>query len=250
MIMNMVGGGGASLNFKIVSGTVQPENPRENTIWINTDTEITCWSLSATEPQSPTAGMVWIETGGQGGIAINALKKNSIQISLLTASQHISGAWVEKPAQIYQGGEWKGWIDWGKWIVKDGLYKLPMAAEGKKYDSSYASGTTFTVTEGDGYILFSHGYHTGMVYWGAVDLTDVTKLVIEGEFNMASGQESYYALTVWKTIGSTITAGRVLKTELSKTGATLDVSSLTGEHYVGFTVREYGSEKVTNFWRE
>lgn len=32
--------GGARLNFKIVGGTTRPETPRENTIWINTDTAI------------------------------------------------------------------------------------------------------------------------------------------------------------------------------------------------------------------
>lgn len=32
--------GGAGLNFKIVGGAARPQNPKENTIWINTDTAI------------------------------------------------------------------------------------------------------------------------------------------------------------------------------------------------------------------
>lgn len=41
---------GAELNFEVVGGTVQPENSKENTIWINTYTEITSWDFYATEP--------------------------------------------------------------------------------------------------------------------------------------------------------------------------------------------------------
>lgn len=38
------------LNFEIVGGTAEPSNPKENTIWINTDTAITGWEFSANEP--------------------------------------------------------------------------------------------------------------------------------------------------------------------------------------------------------
>ena len=37
------GGGFVGLNFEIVGGTTQPSNPKENTIWVNTDQEITNW---------------------------------------------------------------------------------------------------------------------------------------------------------------------------------------------------------------
>lgn len=57
MIFNMMGGGGtagsgsgAGLNFKIVGGTTQPANPSENTIWVNTDADITGWMFSAKTP--------------------------------------------------------------------------------------------------------------------------------------------------------------------------------------------------------
>lgn len=57
MIFNMMGGGGtagsgsgAGLNFKIVGGTTQPANPSENTIWVNTDADITGWMFSAKNP--------------------------------------------------------------------------------------------------------------------------------------------------------------------------------------------------------
>lgn len=43
-------GGGAPLNFKVVGGTSQPSNPKENTIWVNTDKEITGWHFGVENP--------------------------------------------------------------------------------------------------------------------------------------------------------------------------------------------------------
>ncbi|MBQ5841371.1 MAG: hypothetical protein IIW40_05395, partial [Clostridia bacterium] len=42
--------GGMGLNFKVVGGTVQPENPRENMLWINTDVDIESWTFAAENP--------------------------------------------------------------------------------------------------------------------------------------------------------------------------------------------------------
>jgi hypothetical protein len=48
------GAGGSSLNFTVVGGTTEPANPKENTIWVNTDQEITGWCFSAKEPNDRT----------------------------------------------------------------------------------------------------------------------------------------------------------------------------------------------------
>lgn len=40
----------AILNFNVVGGTTQPTNPIENTIWVNTDMDITKWYFSNDEP--------------------------------------------------------------------------------------------------------------------------------------------------------------------------------------------------------
>ena len=40
-------GGVSALNFKIVGGTEQPVDPKENTLWVNTQTEISGWVVSA-----------------------------------------------------------------------------------------------------------------------------------------------------------------------------------------------------------
>ena len=65
-----------SLNFDVV-GNPQPTNPKENTIWLNTDAEITSWIFSPTEPTAET-GMVWITFNIAGAVSFNALKKNGL----------------------------------------------------------------------------------------------------------------------------------------------------------------------------
>lgn len=80
------GGGGAPLNFEVV-GNQQPDNSKENTLWVNTDVKITSWIFSATEPENPAEGMVWFSVGTSSPVEFNALKKNGIQIYPLSAKQ-------------------------------------------------------------------------------------------------------------------------------------------------------------------
>lgn len=42
------------LNFRVAGGTTQPTSPSENTIWVNTDTEISEWTFSAEDPYLQT----------------------------------------------------------------------------------------------------------------------------------------------------------------------------------------------------
>lgn len=46
---NLVGGG-SELAFRVLAGLEQPASPRENDIWVNTNTEVTSWDFSTTEP--------------------------------------------------------------------------------------------------------------------------------------------------------------------------------------------------------
>lgn len=105
MIFNLSGGNGAALNFQVVANP-QPDNPRENTIWVDTDVKIPSYDFSATQPTNPMEGMAWITTGVYSSAGFNALKKNGIQVYPMSAKQYISGAWVDKTAKSWQGGQW------------------------------------------------------------------------------------------------------------------------------------------------
>lgn len=109
IILNL-GGGGASLNFKVV-GNPQPENPRENTIWLNTNTPIGAWYFSATQPENLAPGDVWFPVGTSSPAEFNALKKNGLQVYPMSAKQYVGGALVTVEAKIYQGSKWLDWWD-------------------------------------------------------------------------------------------------------------------------------------------
>lgn len=116
--------GGGGLNFKVVGGSTQPGNPKENTIWIDTDAEITGWSFSATEPESPDDGMVWVEIGSASAVQFNALKKNCVLLYPITAKQYVSGAFVDKAAMIYADGTWSLFIPPKEYLIQDGVIDM------------------------------------------------------------------------------------------------------------------------------
>lgn len=105
------GGGGDTegLNFEVVGGTESPSDPKENTIWVDTDVEITGWAFSFAAPATPADGLVWIRTGDRGAVSFNALGAGSITLHPTAAKQYTNGVWTDKTAKIYQGGVWVGW---------------------------------------------------------------------------------------------------------------------------------------------
>ena len=105
-------GTGGCINFKIVGGTTQPTNPKENTIWVQTEVPIAYWGFSdiATPNWIADYGTVYFtfrssNSGASHGFS--ALKNNEFAIIITKASQTDgTGAWLRKDAYIYKNGEW------------------------------------------------------------------------------------------------------------------------------------------------
>lgn len=107
-------GGAGDLNFSVVAYASEDDLPvtaAENTIAVITDTAISSYVFSATEPETPDEGMVWFYVGTASNVEFNALKKNGIQVYPLSAKQYVSGALVDVEAKSYQNGEWVEWWD-------------------------------------------------------------------------------------------------------------------------------------------
>lgn len=102
-----VGGSGTSLNFDVVGGTTAPTNPKENTIWVNTDVSITSYCFSATEPETLEEGLVWINVDTFSNAEFSVTKNNPIIVYPVVVKQYISGAFVDVITKIYQVGDWK-----------------------------------------------------------------------------------------------------------------------------------------------
>lgn len=181
MIFNTTGGG-AALNFRVV-GNPQPANPTENCIWVDTDTPITSWLFSATEPSPAEAGMVWINIGISSTVQFNSLKKNGIQVYPLSAKQYISGAWVDKEAQSYQGGAWVAWLPPNR-LFKSGFGALVEFTLGKETNAVTPTITTdaFKFTENSS---GSYNYAYAITK-EPIDVTNMSKIYVEATVTSAS----------------------------------------------------------------
>ena len=236
------------LNFNLVGGVTQPADPKGNTIWVNTNDKITGWALSFGAPAEPYEGMVWIVTGTRGRNVFNALKKNTLAISPMSAKQYVNGAWQAKEAQIYIDGEWRDFV---QYLVKAGVPISPLKLMGKSYNSSYqGEWTSANSTPGDGFITVagaSYGY--GIACVEDVDLTAFTTLTIEGNFKRSGVMVK---LIVWDRLGTYITDNMVRFGELPQGAGTLslDVSGLTGPHIVGISSAAMDEQQIANFWLE
>lgn len=144
--------GGGDLNFEVV-GNPKPSNPKENTIWIDTNTEITGWSFSADAPTGPVSGMVWIESGGNGEIEFNALSDNCISVYPTAAYQYNGSAWEDRDAQIYQNGNWND-ITSIEWLYRNGDQYTELTG-GWSITRESASGVDITLGDSISFVLGS-----------------------------------------------------------------------------------------------
>lgn len=147
MIFNFSGGGGgAGLNFAIIGGVTKPTNPRKNTIWANTPTEITRWIFDANEPAEPEEGTLWIVTGTNSKVAFNVLKKDTLMVYPITCKQFVDGSWVDVPAESYISEEWVEWITY-----------LFIESNGQAVPWVFKSMNTYgVVSEKNGVIVFEY----------------------------------------------------------------------------------------------
>lgn len=234
MIHNMTGGGGG-LNLKVVGGTAAPANPRENTVWVSTDTEINGYAFSATQPENPTEGMVWFATGAASNAAMNVDKKNTVMLYPVNCKQYINGAWVSKSAKTYLSGAWKDWITYLYYqgdtmeVLTGGWVALA------KNNGSASPAVAPTITQNAGNIQFvvtGTNYHMGMVHMAnKIDLTEYNTLAVN-----LTKTTSNDRFCIWTDIGSLANTNAVVYQALSNGEMSTDISSLSGEYYIGFIV--------------
>lgn len=232
MIFNM-NGGGIALNFRVVGGISAPSNPAENTIWMNTEIPITDWVFSATQPEAAT-GRVWLLTGASSTVEFNALKKNGIQVYPSSAKQYVNGAWVDKEAKTYQGGVWVDWTPAGALFWHGNQCTDVTGGWGiNKSDTSSKAAPTCAF-ESNRIHLTNNGFASSGVLStvNKIDLTNVN--VLSADITKLGSCEPIFYVGGSRTNWGT---DKVANATCSATGIIeLDVSSVTGRHYVGFYI--------------
>ncbi len=250
MIHNMTGGG-AGLKLKVVGGTAAPANPRENTVWVDTDTGIEGWAFSSAQPESPKEGMLWFKTTERSSAAMNIDKKNTVMLYPGGCSQYIGGAWVSKDAQSYLNGKW---VDWRTYFYNKGDECTDLTggwlAMGNLANSS-GQGTAITpsITKNADSMLISFKgsqYGVGHVYTqNRIDLTEFKTITIEGESACTNTNPTIVAIEEEPKQGKYVPS--VASADIPKTGAfkiALDVSGLSGLHFIA--VKFYNTASATS----
>lgn len=227
------GGGSGGLNFEVVGGTTQPTNPKENTIWMNTDTDITEWVFSSAQPTG-SDGMVWLGIGKASATSFNALKKNTLMVYPLFAQQYVGGAWEDMGAQIFQNSSWQ--TLWGGTLFADGNQYESITGGWYKYTGTGFDGSTAIIQDTITTTSPSGG-SGGVGTRKKIDLTnfntircEVTALNNNGAF-LISGVNTGY-------LGEHIVA---FSEFISVGTKTMDISNLSGEYYVYLTTGNGGS---------
>ena len=240
MIFNMTGGG-AGLNFTVTGGEQQPQNPQENTIWITTGAEITGWVMSMSQPAAPVEGLVWIELGISPEVELNALKKNAIQLYLLSAVQYVNGKWAEKDTSIYQNGEWV-----------DVLGNIYLFRNGSQY-SEITGGWDGTATvDSDGLMYFAPADGSnGLCTVNKVSKRNATKLCVNlTSFSSSAGSDDF-GVVLSREFGSAHSYDVIASIDVDRTGThTLDLAEVTEDFYVYAYIWQTASAKVDAIWLE
>lgn len=237
------GGGGAALNFEIV-GNPQPANPKENTIWVDTDVAITSWCFDTIEPANPVPGMVWILHSTTSSAKFNALKKDGISLNPWAARQYIDGAWVGKPAAIWKDGEWVS--DWSPYLCNRGDECVDFTGgwdtmAKKVVSDAGTTAQTFQIIKQDGKLRFEKTGDIGAIMHtiNTIDLTNVKSIHFKGEMSPTT-KSNWVAFHVWSSLSGSVWAtnskATVQGSTTGKQGFELDVSSLSGSYYLGFGI--------------
>ena len=228
-------GSGVGLNFRVIGGIAEPKNPKENTILVITEQDITSWLFSANEPSEPTEGMLWLKTGLTSTIAFNALKKNGIQIYVTAYYQWSGSEWVKRSAKIYQN---KAWVDTFTYIYNYGETFDLLTGGFKEIKTGGGTWSASSNVENSIYLEVTcpsnHAAYIGRPTVNKIDLTNVNKIYAVGKCTSSEYDDHSYGLMVVdsQTLDTTKAAKIWTDQSASDFEKSLDVSSLSGSYYV------------------
>lgn len=245
IIEALKGKAAAPLNFAVVGGTTAPTSPASNTIWANTSVDITGYAFTASEPDM-SDGFLWVSVGDASPVAFNALVGNCLMVYPLTAKQCVDGVWVDVACMTYQNGAWVEWIPEGAlyWRGNE-CESITGGWECRSWKMQSDAGTTaqtFEIVRNADHLMFTKTGQIGAVMYAVnpIDLTNVNAIHFKGEMSLAA-RNSWVSFNVWTKLGGSYWATNRVKTVNTTTSApvnefTLDVSSLSGNHYLGFGI--------------
>lgn len=263
MIFNMTGGG-ASLNFQVKTYPSETElkadNPKENTIGVITNTTMTSWVFSATEPTKPEVGMVWIAVGTSSTADFNALKKNTLQVYPLSAKQYEGNKFVSRVAMLYQVGEW---IKWTLYLYDSGKEFEDItggwSANGwQKWSDNAYEDVVGPVKNADHMQFDNNGTVVAAGTANKINLTGYSTLYVEAIVDDSVYWEgSYFSVSISLYTNKVVDKDEIASLSLGKTTTgknkySLSLDNVSGEAYIAvFTANnEDAAARIYKIWLE
>lgn len=226
------GGGGG--NFSVVGGLTQPTSPKENMIWVKANVKkAPKYVFAEAAPEAPFEGLIWFSATGDGIIT--------------QANVYADGAWNRVDVYMYLSGTW---VHIASAIVY--LYNKGDTCDAVSggweaaawYVNSGSVGSAPNLTYGDSNLTVNYTRKDGLLDTRAsVNLDKIRKVcaVISGNGSAKS------ALAVSAGSGSIGFPPNVKASKSLFNGTVeLDVSALSGNHFVGFRVE--GDFTVEAVW--
>lgn len=250
MIFNMSGGGGGGgLNFAVIGGLTQPTSPKENTIWVKTETSIPSWVFSPTVPTNPEGGTVFFKTDLTSAVSFNALRKNEISVLPIAAQQYIGGQWKNVEAHAYIGGTWVQ-FSWLRVYLYNRGDSCNAITGGWRSDNGSSWLATGTYNINDNGNIYLKGNKSGL-WVHTINAVDITAFkTLNAVISYAKGTR--LALSVFTPATEWNMDGDVSRKEISASGTVaLDISSLTGQHFIGLGAHSgsgLAEMKVSEVW--
>lgn len=218
-----------SLNFEVV-GNPKPQNPKENTIWLNTDVAIPSWTFDAVEPGSGADGSAFIKIGKEGNYAFNALKENRLVVYPLYAEQYVSDAWGIVEAQIFKNNKWNALS--AEVVLFDGVLNTATFGDYVAQDGV----KNFTISNGD--IRFY--YYNSSRFTELFDVTAFDRIEMYFK-NYNNVGVDIYLVDESGNKNKLVRSG----TEASGSTVTYDVSAYTGKYYVQLVTGQKPNDLTT-----
>lgn len=235
---NAGGSGGGGLTLKVVGGTTQPTNPRDYTIWINTDTPITGYFFSPTQPNTQIEGLIWLKTANTG-VKIDVGKKNSIVLYLSTAKLYTGGEWISINGFVYVNAVWNQFAKEGIMVFDRtqqeyvDINRNILAVKDEEYISRKDADPYIQMT-----ISGSSSITRGYQWKNPVDVTNYNTMEVVGYSTKDINKAGLSPKLNYSRNEIVIAASQTFGTERST--MKIDISSLTGNMYVGFSLRNGG----------
>lgn len=217
-------GNGGNDRLQVATGLAEPQNPRENMLWVKSDKAGRKYVFAAEAPESPFEGLIWFRATAAGIIT---------QTNVYTG-----GTWDSVDTYMYLGGEWVQ-------IAATSAYLLNGSDQGtsftggwkgvRYYWSSSLPGGVPTVTWAeDGVSITASSTAAGslLVTEKAVDVSQYSELIVD----CASASDQVFIQLSTGT-GDQFKTGQAASGNITVGSIPLDISALTGAYYIGIQCR-------------